>query len=207
MDGRNLRQGGSLAAGGILLVLIAIWVVLYLVTDRSSGIEPVLWVVAFGLLVWAVLLRPSLRIGTDGVTMRNIVRDVHLPWPTIDLVEARWSLKLFTPEGEGHQSWAIAAQSPRRSAPMRRTGVFGGRADPPTGDGPASDPTLPAIKERGASAARVGAAIRDGVEEWPRHVERGTWPAQQERVTVSPAIPGIVALTLVVVLVVWALVI
>lgn len=197
---RTFRQGSGLAAGGVIAVLSVVFLVLYLVGDRSRGPEPAIWAVVVLLVVWAVLLRPSVRLSEHGVTLRNVLRDVHLTWPAIDLVEARWALTLVTPDGEAYSAWAISAQRPKRAPGPASSG---GRINPMQTLSGALDPSRELI-DREASAGRVGEEIRRTVDQYALAVSRGDMAEQEVRVDVRPAVTGVVAVALAVALAVFA---
>ena len=53
------------------------------------------WVL-FGLAVaWALFVRPAVLLDAKGVTLRNIVRDVHIPWTRLTGVTSRWNLNVL----------------------------------------------------------------------------------------------------------------
>ena len=198
---RTFRQGSSLAAGGVIAVLSVGFLLLYLVGDRSRGADPALWSVVVLLLVWAVLLRPSVRLSEHGVTLRNVLRDVHLTWPAIDLVEARWALTLVTEAGDAYSAWAISAQRPKR-APSATPAD--GRINPMQSLSGALDPSRELI-DREASAGRVGEEIRRTVDQYALSTTRGDMAEQEVRVDVRPAVTGVVAVALAVALAVFAI--
>src|SRR5450631_59011 len=67
------------------------------------------WVV-FGLAVaWSIFVRPAVLLEVHGVTLRNVVRDVHIPWTRLTDVTSRWNLKVFTGD-KGYTAWAISSE-------------------------------------------------------------------------------------------------
>jgi Bacterial PH domain len=70
------------------------------------------WVL-FGMAVaWAVFVRPAVLIDAEGVTIRNIVRDVHIPWAALTDVTTRWNLKVMAGD-HGYNAWAISSRVER----------------------------------------------------------------------------------------------
>lgn len=59
---------------------------------------------------WACFWHPAVVIADSGVTLRNVLRTVEVPWPAIRAVDTRYSLTLHTPEGR-HSAWAAPAPS------------------------------------------------------------------------------------------------
>jgi hypothetical protein len=73
--------------------------------------------------VWSVFARPAVVLDAEGVTVRNVMRDIHIPWARLTGVESRWNLKVFAGD-RGYTAWAISAQI----KPVKRFsgGSFGG---------------------------------------------------------------------------------
>ena len=99
------------------------------------------WVL-FGMAVdWSAFVRPAVLIDAEGVTIRNIVRDVHIPWAALTDVTTRWNLKVMAGD-QGYNAWAISSQVERprsvsggllrMSAPGRVDGVRSAAARAPT---------------------------------------------------------------------------
>ena len=67
----------------------------------------------FGCAVaWTVFVRPCVVLDQDAVHLRNIVRDVDIPWPLVSDVETRWNLKVWSGD-DGYTAWAIASHVER----------------------------------------------------------------------------------------------
>ena len=115
------RQRSSL---GLAAVCAATGVILLqsLARNWADYPRPVLVaLVLFGLAAtWAIFVRPAVLLDVGGVTVRNVVRDVHIPWTTLTHVQTRWNLKVFAGD-RGFTAWAI-------SSPVGRpSGASGGR--------------------------------------------------------------------------------
>lgn len=74
---------------------------------RLAGELP--WLLLGCLIAYAVFWRPAVFVDDDGVTLRNLVRDVRVPWPALTGVDTRYALTLITDQCR-YQSWAAAAQ-------------------------------------------------------------------------------------------------
>lgn len=87
-------------------------------TDPADALRwlPVLALV--GVVVYVLFWRPSVEVDDDGVTVRNLVRDVRIPWPRLDAVDTRYSLTL---ESDGRRYVAWAAPAPGRSQALRQS--------------------------------------------------------------------------------------
>ena len=123
-SGRVFRQRSTLglaAVGGAsALLLLASLAQNWAAYPRPSFVA---WIL-FGLAcVWSIFVRPAVLLDLEGVTVRNVLRDVHIPWARVTDVEARWNLKVFAGD-RGYTAWAIASQVERPRATSG--GMFGG---------------------------------------------------------------------------------
>lgn len=78
----------------------------------ATGLRVAPW---FGLLTWgawAALWRPCVGVDDGGVTLVNVFRTVTLPWPSIQMIDTKWTLALVTPYGTYH-AWAAPAPGSR----------------------------------------------------------------------------------------------
>lgn len=86
--------------------VVAVVLVVGLVRDPGPGL---LLQLAWPALVlgagWAVFWAPHLRVDDSGVLVRNVLRTVHLPWPSIQRVDTKYTLTLCTADLEC-QVWA-----------------------------------------------------------------------------------------------------
>jgi len=150
------------------------------------------WVV-FGLaLAWSVFLRPAVVLDAWGVTLRNVVRDVHIPWARVTDVTSRWSLKVFAGD-RGYTAWSISSQPDR---PGRGSGGFLGMSVPGRLDGVAGkDAKLSAAADPKVNAQNVARSIRVARAEYEEAVAQGLIPASpDEQVRVRWVLPVIAAL-------------
>src|SRR5665648_354904 len=74
---------GSLAVAGEPLTLVRYAPGLLLVTA----------------VVWATYWQPAVIVSDAGVTVRNVLRTVELPWPSIRRIDTRYALTLITADG------------------------------------------------------------------------------------------------------------
>lgn len=193
---RTFRQPAMLVPGAVLAVACVAFIVLILL--GSGHLANLLWPLAGLLVVWVLFLRPCVRMTQAGVLLQNIVRDVRCGWPSIDLIEQRWNLRVYDAAGKSFGSWAITAQRPRRT--NRRSGmdaVLGrGRIEP---ENPAD-----VMESRPGSAAGVAEQIRAGQLDYANAVQRDPSVRAKEEFVVVPAWPAIIALALAVIFVVVA---
>lgn len=80
-------------------------------------------------VTWLLFGNPKVEVSDGGVTVVNILRRAHVPWPTLQAVTTKWSLTVeYT--GGMVRSWAIPAPSgmgsrARSLRSHRRTGAAG----------------------------------------------------------------------------------
>lgn len=68
-----------------------------------------------GALGWLAYWRPCVVLDERGVTLRNVFREVVVPWPAVVDVHSRYGLRLETPYGD-FNAWAVAAPTGRDRA-------------------------------------------------------------------------------------------
>lgn len=61
-------------------------------------------------LVWALYARPAVIVSDASVEVRNVTRTVVLPWPSIQRVDTKYALTLYTAYGT-FAAWAAPAPS------------------------------------------------------------------------------------------------
>lgn len=124
-------------------------------------------------IVYAACGRPRVIVGPDEVVLRNVVRDVTIPYSAITDIQTRYTLTLTTADGGRHQAWAAPASgrfgAARVTEEERKTlGWSGPVTEIPSSAGLRSD----------AGAAAV--AIR---RRWQPVLEGATQPAGRVRIT------------------------
>ena len=191
-----------LAAGCAVIGLILLF---SLARSWADDPQPLFaaWVVFVLAVVWSVFFRPAVVLDDEGVTVRNIFRDFHIPWAQVTDTESRWNLKVFVGD-RGYTAWAISAQLGRPKG--TRGGFFGGfspgRLDKPAGAAarlPTSAPKVTAATvARSIELGRLDyeeAVARGGLPATPDAGVRVVWPPLVVAVLLLPAI-AVVALTL-----------
>lgn len=111
------RQRSSLAVAAICAVTGAILLV-SMALDWADHPQPLFasWVVLAVAGTWSVFVRPAVLLDVEGVTVRNIARDIQIPWSELTHAESRWNLKVFAGD-RGYTAWAISAQIGRPNGP------------------------------------------------------------------------------------------
>ena len=107
------RQRSPLALS-VLFGVTGLLLLVSMALDWADKPEPLfaLWVI-FGLaLMWSLFVRPAVLLDIDGVTIRNVLRDIHIPWVLVTDVEFRWNLKVFAGD-QAYTAWAISSQVER----------------------------------------------------------------------------------------------
>ena len=132
------------------------------------------WVL-FGLaLTWSVFVRPAVLIDAEAVTIRNIVRDVHIPWAALTDVTTRWNLKVMAGD-RGYNAWAISSQVDR---PRSVSGGLLRVPVPGRPDGVRRDAGAPAAAK--AKARAVAASIQAAKQEYDDAVSLGAFTEPQD---------------------------
>ncbi|MEO7146397.1 MAG: PH domain-containing protein [Terrimesophilobacter sp.] len=104
-------------------------------------------------LAWAGLWLPSLQLGDDEVTIRNVFMTTAVPWATLIQVDTRYALTLVTPHGR----YAVtAAPAPGRLATALSHRDMSGIGAPTGSDGGVRPSDLPNT-DSGAAAHLVRA--------------------------------------------------
>jgi len=160
------------------------------------------WVIFILAVVWSLFVRPAVLLGEGGVTIRNVVRDIHIPWVRVTDVESRWSLKVFVGD-RAYTAWAISSQVGRpKVSPGSLFGRTPGKLDKFAGAGAHPSTSAPKV-----TASTVARAIEQAQEEYSEAVARGAiapapdpevrvrWAPMALAIMFLPAI-AVVALTL-----------
>ena len=133
----------------------------------------VAWIV-FGLAVaWVVFVRPAVLLDIGGVTLRNVVRDVHIPWTRLTHTSSRWNLKVFAGD-RGYTAWAIASEHER---PKGGAGGMFRMPIPGRLQGLASADARPPATSPKATAQSVARSISQAKQEYDDAVAQGELPA------------------------------
>jgi hypothetical protein len=117
MAQRVFRQRSSVWLA-VMSAVTAVLLLLSLVRSWAQYPRPLFgaWVLLGVAVAWSIFVRPSVVIDAQGVTIRNIVRDIHIPWAALTDVSTRWNLKVMA-GNRGYNAWAISSQVDRpRSA-------------------------------------------------------------------------------------------
>jgi hypothetical protein len=94
------------------VVFAVLGVVALFVVAAHDGSRGVLrtgpWLALVVGTVWAMYWRPEVSVDDSGVRVVNVLHTVHLPWPSIQRIDTKWALTLFTAYGRV-TAWAAPA--------------------------------------------------------------------------------------------------
>ena len=95
--------------------------------DAASALRYLWPIVLVAVVAWALFWRPSLRVQEHGITVENVLRTHFVPWPTIERIETRYSLTLYTAQRRVGV-WAAPAPGRHRTLGLA-PGDFAGVGD------------------------------------------------------------------------------
>jgi hypothetical protein len=182
------RQRSSLSVAAICAVTSVILLV-SMALDWADHPQPLFasWVLLVVAGTWSVFVRPAVLLDVDGVTVRNILRDIQIPWSELTHAESRWNLKVFAGD-RGYTAWAISAQIGRPSRPSGgRLGMLSPRRLEKQYD---VDRGKPAAAPK-VTASTVATAIEQAKREYDEVVAQGRPPEEPEgrlRITWVPLV-------------------
>lgn len=84
---------------GVLLVVLAVGL---LASDAQANVELVLGCVAAVLLDWLALIRPQAAAHANGLVLRNMLRDVFIPWTQVRRCKVGQTLQVATDDAQFH---------------------------------------------------------------------------------------------------------
>jgi hypothetical protein len=190
---------------GLAVVCGVIGLLLLLSLARSWAGYPrplfAAWVV-FGLSVaWSIFVRPVVLMDVGGVTLRNVVRDVHIPYASLTDVTCRWNLKVFA-GGKGYTAWALSSEVER---PKASAGGMLGMPVPGRLRGVVSAGTRPSTEVPKATAQNVARMITTAKREYDEAVARGDLAPVPDAIVQVTWVPIAIAVLLLPAIVVMAL--
>jgi hypothetical protein len=112
------------------------------------------WLALVAGAVWATYWRPEVAVDDGGVHVVNVLRTVHLPWPSIQRVDTKWALKLVTAYGS-FTAWAAPAPGGLATARAASRGTLRGLPESSYGPGQSIRPGDVPSSPSGAAAGEV----------------------------------------------------
>ena len=155
---------------------VGVWWVVDLLLRQRFGVAllVLLWLVAALAALGALFWRPAVVVDGEGAELRNVFRDVRVPWSVLTDIETRYSLTLVV-TGRRYASWA----APASGRPPRRR---------PSDVGPGVEPDVEAVAASSHTRSPSGAAAFLVAERWD------TWRrARDPRTLGTPGEPGTTA--------------
>jgi len=162
------RQRSSVLLA-LLFVLGAVILVVSALLSWRDHPQPlfVAWLLLGSAVAWTVFVRPCVVLDQDGVHLRNILRDVDIPWPLVSDVETRWNLKVWSGD-DGYTAWAIASQIERPKVHASVLPGLSSKLDGFTGQ----DSSTPRASTK-VTARMVAEAIDETTEDYAAAVAEG----------------------------------
>ncbi len=105
----EFRPRTGIAACAVWALLAVIWLALDAQSGIGAAVRDVPVVGAISTLVYALFARPTVVVSTEDVLLRNVLRDVTVPYPALRRVLTQYVLTLETVGGRRFQSWAAPA--------------------------------------------------------------------------------------------------
>jgi hypothetical protein len=177
------RQRSSLTLAAVCVVTGLI-LLLSLARNWADYPRPMFasWVVFALAATWSIFIRPAVLLDGEGVTVRNVLRDVHVPWAALTEVKTRWNLKVFAGD-RGYTAWAISSQVER---PRVSSGAVLGKLSPSRLEGQFGADAGRSTTASKVTAATVSRSIQQAKREYDEAVGLGQLPeAPDDRVRVS----------------------
>ncbi len=108
---RTFRPTGVRAvAVAVVVVAVAVVTTTLATGGTAAGLSAAGLPALVGVWAWAAFWRPEVEVSDGGITVRNVLRTVHVPWPSLRGVEVTGSLRLATTRGS-FTAWAAPARS------------------------------------------------------------------------------------------------
>lgn len=204
MKTRHLFRQWSPLALAVVCGVTALGLLVSVAWHWADNPQPlfVAWVLLVMAVVWSLFGRPAVILDDDGVTLRNVLRDVYIPWARVTDVGSRWSLKVFVDE-RGYTAWAISSQAGRPK--VAAGGMFSMRSRGP--DKFATSQVASSTPAPKVTASMVARSIEQAKEEYAEAVTTGavvaapeglvqvTWVSMNLVILILPAV-AVVALSL-----------
>lgn len=188
------RQRSSLGLAAVCAVTGVILLV-SLARNWADYPRPVYacWVVFALAVTWSIFVRPAVLLEVNGVTVRNVLRDVHIPWTQLTGVTSRWNLKVFAGD-RGYTAWAISSQVER---PRRGSGAVLGKLSPRRLEGQRRADAARSLTVPKVTAVTVASSIQQAKREYDEAVALGQLPEVPDgRVRISWASQVMIVLLL-----------
>ena len=95
----------------VIVAIAATGLVGYIVTNDWAGLGRYSWgLILLGTLALALFFLPYLDVTEEEITVRNVLSTVHIPWQSIERIDTKYALTLYTNQGT-ISVWASPAPS------------------------------------------------------------------------------------------------
>ena len=105
---------GYLMLGFLLFFLLGIDISTWYTSSRYNSIDVTLWSVFFTILASAAYVRPKIIFFDEGLTIINPIETYTLSWKSVQGVDARLTLMIYTRE-KRISAWAATGPTPRQA--------------------------------------------------------------------------------------------
>ncbi len=122
---------GGRTLGYVAAALLVVFAMGFLIADPQRNRQLILGCVALVLLAWVTLIRPQVAAHANGLVLRNMARDVFIPWGQVRRCKVNQTLQVATDDGHFHglgvtRSARSVARGERTAGRMQsRGGMFG----------------------------------------------------------------------------------
>lgn len=150
--------GGRILGG--LTLAIALLVIIDIIAQWRTldGLTAGGIVLALSALVWIAMIRPAVVAYEEALVIRNLIRDVRIPWALVQSAEIRPILVVNTEQG-AYKSVAVAVTRADRKAMWRAKEDAGRRRDTASAGAPPT-PAARAAEHQAKTAPAMHAAHR-----------------------------------------------
>ncbi|WP_394279147.1 PH domain-containing protein [Microbacterium sp.] len=118
------RPLASRVLAALTVVVCTIGVIALVVIDVGEALRYGWPLLLIAVLVWAMFWRPELIVAEHGITVVNVFRTEFVPWPSIIMVDTKWSLTVRTPS-RVIRVWATPAPGRHRLLGLSRSDFTG----------------------------------------------------------------------------------
>ncbi len=105
----EFRPRTGIAACAVWALLALIWLALDLQTGISAAARDLPVIGTISTVVYALFARPVVVVDAQTVLLRNVLRDITVPYTSLRRVLTQYVLTLETAGGQRFQSWAAPA--------------------------------------------------------------------------------------------------
>ncbi len=95
----------------VAFAAVAVFASIFIVVgDPRELTRSVPFLLGAAIIVWILFGYPHVEISDGGITVVNVLRRVHVPWPCFTGASTEWNLRIHT-DGATYASWALPISS------------------------------------------------------------------------------------------------